>query len=310
MRHVVLVGVCLLLAPSSAGAQSRLRTDVDTTVVTVGDRITMTVSVDHDASAQARLPDSLALGSFEVLAARALPLATTDNRTTSAWTLTLAAFELGELEIPSFPVEVVAADGSLESLETDPYDVRVVSVGVDESGEIRDIRGPLGIPISSLVILLWVLVPLLLAALLWVVVRRLRPGGADVSRAALGPLPRPPSEVALEALAALEASPLLERGQVKEYHIEVSDILRTYVEARFGVPALEMTTQEVLDRLACARVEDAFVRQFADFLAPCDMVKFAKVRPTPEASLAVLALGRRLVESSAPRPGPVTVEAA
>jgi len=300
VRHVVLVGVCLLLAPSSAGAQSRLRTDVDTTVVTVGDRITMTVSVDHDASAQARLPDSLALGSFEVLAARALPLATTDNRTTSAWTLTLAAFELGELEIPSFPVEVVAADGSLESLETDPYDVRVVSVGVDESGEIRDIRGPLGIPISSLVILLWVLVPLLLAALLWVVVRRLRPGGADVSRAALGPLPRPPSEVALEALAALEASPLLERGQVKEYHIAASDILRTYVEARFRIEALEMTTREVLEDLSAVGADASFRVGLRNFLEACDLVKFAKARPDADRSRAVLDLGRRIIVESQP----------
>lgn len=74
------------------------------------------------------------------------------------------------------PVEVRSEDGSVEALRTDPYAIQVVSVGVEDASDIRDIRGPLGIPISSWVILLWVLVPLMVAALLYAVVRRLKPG--------------------------------------------------------------------------------------------------------------------------------------
>jgi hypothetical protein len=299
--------ICALLSVLAAplGAQSRIRTDVDTLVVTVGDRITMTISVDHAVSAQARLPDSLALEPFEVLEVRALPVTTSEDGARSAWTVTMVAFELGELEIPPVPVEVAAADGPIEMLETDRYGVEIVSVGVDEAGGIRDIRGPLGIPVGVWTALLWVLGPLLIAALLYALVRRLMPAREEVVRPALGDLRRPAHEVALEALAALEASSLLDDGQVKEYHIAASDILRTYVEERFRVEALEMTTREVLEGLSNTTAGASFCMGLRTFLEACDLVKFAKVRPEQVTSQAALELGRTIiVESVSPPPVP------
>jgi hypothetical protein len=108
----------------------------------------------------------------------------------------------------------------------------------------------------------------------------------------------PPHEIALDALARLEASAMLERGAIKEFHIGVSDILRRYVEARYRVAALEMTTGEVLDGLDRVGVGADFRDGLRRFLDQCDMVKFAKVRPSVDASGEVLALGRRLVEAS------------
>jgi hypothetical protein len=108
--------------------------------------------------------------------------------------------------------------------------------------------------------------------------------------------------VALEALAELEASPLLAHGQVKEYHIAASDILRTYVEERFRVEALEMTTREVLQGLADIGADASFRVGLRNFLEACDMVKFAKVRPDAEASHAALELGRRIIVESVPAP--------
>jgi hypothetical protein len=288
----------LMALAGQLSAQSRVRTDVDTTVVTVGDRISLTIAVEHAASSRAHLPDSIALEPFELLDAETLPVATSERGLRSSWTLTLAAFELGELEIPSLAVDVVAADGSVETLQTDRYGIEVMSVGADESGDIRDIRGPLGIPIGAWQVLLWLLLPLLFAALLYALVKRLRPRGGEVAHAALGDLRRPPHEVALEALAALEASNLLGQGQVKEYHIAASDILRTYVEERFRVEALEMTTREVLQGLADVGADAPFRVGLRTFLEACDLVKFAKARPDAEASHSALELGRRIILES------------
>jgi hypothetical protein len=174
----------------------------------------------------------------------------------------------------------------------------VVTVGRDENGDIRDIRGPLWISVGVVQVGLWVLIFLALMTLViwWIRRRRSRSGSeADVES---GPPPRPPHEVALEALAELQASPMLERGQVKEYHILVSDILRTYVEGHFRVHALEMTTGEVLGGLDEVGVEDQTRADFKRFLESCDLVKFAKVRPGVEESERVLVLGRSIVEES------------
>jgi len=118
--------------------------------------------------------------------------------------------------------------------------------------------------------------PLLLVALLYTWARRLRKRGEAPRMPAIAPPPLPAHEAALTALAELEASQLLARGQVKEYHIELSDILRTYVERRFGIEALEMTSHEILLGLQTRGVEPGFVDGLRSFLDPCDLVKFAK----------------------------------
>jgi len=285
--------------------QSHITNEVDTTLVTVGDRITMTVSVEHTAGSTVTWPDSLDLSPFEVLEVRVLPAAATaDGGALTRAVLTLTAFELGELEIPGFTVDVVGPGDAVETLTTSGFGVEVVSVGADESGDIRDIRGPLAIPVSALLILGWILPLLLLALAAYWLYRRRQRREAPSAPIPAGPPPRPPHEIALEALDALEVSGMLERGQVKDYHIQVSAILRTFVEGRWSVDALELTTTEVVEGLERAAVAADLRAGLQQFLERCDLVKFAKVRPDSDASREVLALGRRLVIDA--RPASVT----
>jgi hypothetical protein len=302
VTSVALAAGLLVCAAPPLAAQARIRTDVDTTRVTVGDRITLTVVVEAGPTARVEWPDSLDFTPFEVLEALVPPAEVTGERVSSTAVFTLAAFELGKLEIPSLAVDVVGGDGVVESLTTDPFGVEVVSVGADENGDIRDIRGPLGIPLGAMRLVLGAFFILVVAALLYAAARRLWSRGDEAVRPALGPLLWPAHEIALEALEALERSPLLERGQVKEYHIEASDILRTYVERRFLVAALEMTTHEVLAVLQQAGVDESFRRGLREFLEQCDRVKFAKVRPDTDACRRLLEAGRGLVRDSVPRP--------
>lgn len=304
LRTVAVMLAVAAAFPVPGAAQSRVVTDVDTTLVTVGDRVTLTVRVEHGSDETVVWPDSLDLAPFEVLAARVEPMRTEGGRAVSGAVLSLTAFELGELEIPSFTLDVLRPDGSREELETDRFGIEVVSVGTEQSGDIHEIRGPLSIPVSALRVALWGLLFMLLGAALLVAWRKWRERHRPQEPSAAGPPPRPAHEVALEALERLGASSLLERGQVKEYHIEASEIVRRYVEERYRVPAPEMTTWEVLDGLERAGVDVGHREALRRFLDPCDMVKFAKVRPTADASRAVLSLGRAFVEASVPAPTP------
>jgi hypothetical protein len=305
MRFRLGLLAAFLLSPTPLlGQAARIDVAVDTAVINVGDRITFTVSVDHPPGSVVAWPDSLNLEPFEILDARPLPTVSRGDLDRSAVALTLTAFELGELEIPSFQVQVVATDGKSTDLETNRFGIQVQSVGLDEGGDIRDIRGPLWIPVSVLRVSLLALALVLAAVLAWFLYRRFRPRRADPGKAEPSLPTRPPHELALEALARLEASTLLERGEVKEYHIQVSEILRSYVEGRFRVPALEMTTVDITKGLEERGLESAILSRFGDFLGQCDLVKFAKYRPGNENSRTVLSLGRRLVEETVPKPGP------
>lgn len=283
----------------SLSAQASLRSEVDTTLVTVGDRIQLTITVTHDAAVRVEWPDSIVVTPFEVLDARLLPPQSGENGTRSTAVISLAAFELGELEIPSFEVGVVTVDGSRETLDTDRFAIEVTSVGADESGDIREIRGPMGIPVGAVQIFFRLLVAILILAVGFFLFRRFRSRGVESTPAPTAP-PRPAHEVALEALAALEASPLLVEGRIKDYHIAVSEIVRRYIEDRFHVDALEMTTSELMTGMRRVGVEGPVLESLGRFLERCDMVKFAKVRPPADEARATLWMARDFVEQSRP----------
>jgi hypothetical protein len=297
----LLVAHSSLQATRLSAQEPRIGTEVDTAVVSVGDRITLTVTVDHPASANVAWPDSLDLAPFEVLGGRATPPVSHNGGSRSSLILTLAAFELGDLEIPSFDVEVISASGESTLLGTSRFGVQVVSVGLDEGGDIRDIKGPLGIPISLLPILLIVLAAGLAGIFARALYKRLRRGDPELRDTAPAAPWRPPHEIALEALDRIQRSPLLENGEIKEYHIQISEVLRRYVEGRFQVPALEMTTLDILPGLEESGLGATTLDGFESFLMQCDMVKFAKHRPEPSAARSLLDLGRHLVEDTVPK---------
>ena len=295
-----LTALLIALAPVPLRAQApRIFTELDTALVSVGDRMAFTVRVEHDPAAIMVWPDSLDLGSLEVLGAEFLPTDNEGGRSITGARFSLAAFELGDIEIPSFDIRVETPDGSSTTLSTDPYVITVQSVGLDEGGDIRAIRGPLGIPLSVIYVLAWILLLALLGGVAyWLWVKR-RPVEASPRRSVV--IPRFPHEDAYEALARLEASDLLERGKIKEYHILASEIIRTYVEGRFGVYALEMTTGEVVEGLRGADLPEDDFQAFEVFASRCDLVKFAKLRPALDACRDILEAARAFVDQTQPR---------
>lgn len=86
-----------------------------------------------------------------------------------------------------------------------------------------------------------------------------------------------PEEIALENLEHLRARRLDEDGYFKEFHIEVSNIIRLFIEQKYRIQALEMPTSELLAECRQARImEDNFLSLLRRFLELCDLVKFAK----------------------------------
>jgi len=110
-----------------------------------------------------------------------------------------------------------------------------------------------------------------------------------------------PYEVAMKNLRELKTRKLWEQGMEKEYFTRLTDILRVYLDRRFGINAMEMTTREIMDRLYDSDVKDKrdYVRQI---LSVADFVKFAKVRPLPADNIAAYENAVRFVEETKPVP--------
>ena len=284
-----------------------VETTVSAATAAVGDPITVVVTVGHAPGAEVRWPDPVDAAPFELLDAPAAQSAAgADGGVESRLELQVAAFELGELSFPSLDLELIDAGGEVSAVATDTVAVTIESVGRDEGGDIRDIKGPLAIPFAVVTLLPWLAVLLAAAAVAAWIYRRYR-RRTRPEAVVLALPPRPAHEIAREALDALEAAGLLERGEIKTYHIRLSDILRVYVEGRFGVDAMEMTTAEVLDGLLRTDADRGAVADVRRVLDRCDLVKFAKLRPAVPECRELAPLARRVVDVTAvvePAPAP------
>ncbi len=310
IRAVCALSLVLALAVPVAGQSGApaVSSTLEPAQIAVGDRARLAIRVEHDAGASVVWPEPEALGPFEVLERRIDEPRVEGDRAVSGAVLVLTAFELGDLEAPAVEIELRGAEGNTVTLATEPWPVTVASVGLDDGGDIRAIKGPLDIPLNVLALLPWLAGIVLLAGIAYRLGRRGR-GRAPHSILAPAAPPRPPHEIAYEAFRALEAERLPDRGEIKTFHIRASDVVRAYVEGRFGVDALEMTTGEVLDGLRGREVDEEVLLDFRRLLERCDLVKFAKDRPVLERCREVLPLGRSLVDRTrvvvpAPESGP------
>lgn len=92
----------------------------------------------------------------------------------------------------------------------------------------------------------------------------------------------PAHTTALDALSALDQRQLWQKGEIKAYQSELTHIMRQYIEERYDVPALEMTSSEIKKSLIKLKLDDQLIAKMDDILQIADVVKFAKGKVGPE----------------------------
>lgn len=112
--------------------------------------------------------------------------------------------------------------------------------------------------------------------------------------------PIPPYELALQQLSRLKDEKLCERGQEKEYYTRLTEILRVYLDRRFGINAMEMTSSQIISTLHKRPETKESNRHMRQILEIADFVKFAKVRPLPDDNVRSFSLAMQFVEETKP----------
>ena len=239
------------------------------------------------------------LGEFTVVDSHtSQPKLLEDGKVAVVQTTELEPFLSGAYTIPAVTVAVEKAGEEKVKrveVETEPLDVLITSLLEEdvEDPALRDNAPPKDLPRSLRPYIYGLAAVLLLTALavgaylLW----KRRYGDA-----AYVPPPIPPHKLALDQLEALMKEKLIEKGHIKRFHIGVSDILRHYLENRFGLRAPERTTEEFLVEVHDSDVLDPDRRgTLRDFLQLCDMVKFARHEPEYEEMRALYDICRRFI---------------
>ena len=108
----------------------------------------------------------------------------------------------------------------------------------------------------------------------------------------------PPHELAFKRLDELSSKKLWQNGKEKEYHTELTEILREYLENRYSIKALEQTTDEILYGIRNIGLSEALKEQLRKALLLSDLVKFAKERPLASEHEASYAGIREFIENT------------
>ena len=308
-------------APSGEEAPVRAQAVPDRTKATVGDRILVTVTVTHPSDVTVFPPSPVPESGSTLLLdqvqgavrreEKPMEKGTPPGAVREFFLFHAQAFETGKTSLPAFRVDYQESGGKAGSVSTESVPLEIVSVLKGPGEEPADIKPPAELPpppfpwkaagIAALVLAL-------LGAALYLWHRRRRPGRAAPEAPAVPAVP--PHELAYRELERLLASSLLRDGRIKEFHVELAEIIKRYLAGRFGIETLERTSEEVLEEMKRVRVGTASTGLVREFLAETDLVKFAKHFPAEEEIRFTVDRAYRLVDQTkivvSPLPSPVS----
>lgn len=210
--------------------------------------------------------------------------------------MTITSFDEGEYVLPDIPVALHRPDGSSDTLSFKGQDVLFCTMPVDTATfKIHDIKGQMRYPVTFMEILPWIGAALLLAALVVLTVyyvRRRRRLAAEAEHH------DPPHIVALRKLDAYRGDKYWAPSKQKAFYSGVTDALREYIDARYSVGAMEMTTTEIFTALKDTDIPQDLLKPLQEMFVRSDYVKFAKYVAAEQENAEVLPLSVRFVTTT------------
>ncbi|WKZ68708.1 MAG: hypothetical protein QY331_12180 [Melioribacteraceae bacterium] len=299
MRKNYLYIVLISLIFSQSFAQDfRARVEVDSSVYLVGDYINVKYRIEYQDGINYSMPsiqDSLTDLTF----IKELPVKNydKDDILIDEYTYVFSAYDSAGIVIPSIKFIYADKNGNAYVSYSNEAALEVRTIEVDMQGDIQDVKSPLRIPLDWWSILIYLLILLAVAVLVYFIYQKF------IKKKEINVLQKPiviipPHEIALKALRNLEDQKLWQQGKIKEYHSELTNIIRRYFEGRFNFLAMEMPSSEVLLNLKKIETNSSFFESAQSFFNNADLVKFAKFEPMPSINEQMMDEAYKIVDTT------------
>lgn len=286
MKRVLFILIFIYVSFYTIRAQDvKVTAAFDSARIFVGDQTIFTVTIEKPLNSKLTIPffkDSIQ-SKIEILKG---PLFDTtllkDGRIRMRQKYLITSFDSGFYRVPPVYAELREETG-IKRFYSDYSQLEVMRVKItppDTTAKIFDIVKPYKVPLTLGEVLPWVLVALLIIVLVLFIVRyiknrkRMKPGYVPILN------PDPAHVIAFSQLAKLKEEKLWEKGDLKGYYTRLTEIVRLYLENRYSILSLELTTIETLAELKKSGFkEDDLYRKLRTVLTGADLVKFAKFNP-------------------------------
>ncbi len=317
MKHFLLV-LSLLVSHFNILCQKNIpvNTSVSSDSITIGQNVDFLITVDHrqlpassslvldfgkienlaykddtllyEQYADVEIIDNTGLSAFLQQKKLSIPISQT-KLDEGQWQkgINLGFYSIGAFHIPS--PSIIGENGDTIAIPTGNI-LRVFpppNFGQDSTKMINDIKPIISIPstIQDYMIWIYILIGLLLGIVLIWWLRKLWPTKEEqVEIIEDRPvLPKTPAHItALKGLDTLKKEAIWKNGEIKKYQSDLTRIIRTYLEERFDINALEMTSSEIISKLHDEPLIKDNAQELKEILQIADMVKFAKAKPSEE----------------------------
>ena len=265
--------------------QTLIDVKIDSAAILIGEqtKLHLTLTTDKDKQVQVLIPADTLMRGVEVLE-RSKPDTTwiENDRMLVKQDVLITSFDSSLYLLPP----VLAIDGR-DTILSNQVALKVSTVPVnvdkpDEFADIKDVWKPPFVWSDYYPWIIGILAVLLLMALAYYIVKRIRERKSLIPFAQPEKPKLPPYEQAIKELDEIKQSKLWQQGKEKEYFTSITDTLRRYLVDRFGINAMEKTSAEILDSVkGIDEIVPAF-EKLEQVLKLADFVKFAKFRPLPD----------------------------
>ncbi|WP_456376852.1 hypothetical protein [Lutibacter sp.] len=272
-----LIYIVFLIGFVGFAQENTVSMETDTTSIKIGEQIQLKIKVYKTNNVIFPKLQLDSLGKVEVV--ESLPIDTLKNRLEKKYLLT--SFDSGQYVLPQQKVLI-----NNKQFFTDSLLINVATVKVDTLKQkmfpIKSIKKEPK-TFEDYKHLLWWLIPILiaLAIILYFIFRKKEKKKEPKVYVA-------PIQEALQRLKELDEKQLLKQNKIKIYYSELTDIVRTYIEKDIHIPALESTTNELIETINDFNVSSNLgisketIQQLKEVLQSADLVKFAKSKPIIE----------------------------
>lgn len=263
-----------------------LKAQADTNIIRIGEQFNVSFEINKPGDVNIQFPifyDTIVEG-IEIIQQSEIDTQWIDNNyVTLKQDYLLTSFDTGLYEIPPFPFQLTM-NGFTDTIFSKPVPIGVFTVQLDTTNKIFDIKGPYEAKWSLMEILPYIgifLLAVLVVGLVWIYVKRKKRKEPLIKK--YRKPPDPPHVIAFRELDQLKKEKLWQQNKTKEYYSRLTEILRTYIEGRFGIMAMEQTTHEIMQSFARGYyISDELINELEKLLGLADMIKFAKGTALPD----------------------------
>jgi hypothetical protein len=269
--------ILFFLATTSLFAQ-KVTTSIDTTKNKIGAEFKLTIKADVDTLSKVVFPKATTIGALEVIESYKIDTIKNGGRYELIKKYGLTQFDSGKYTVPRLPIlingkpvftdslKIEINDVKVDTLKQRMYDIKTIAAAESESVWWKYVLGIIGF-LALIALGYW-----------WYKKQPKKEKTAEVIFTS-------PIEKATSLLQQLESKGLWQKGEIKSYYSELTDIARTYIEEEIKIPAMESTTSELILSLRHTaknkklKLSAATLENLEKVLKQADLVKFAKVKP-------------------------------